>query len=150
MRWITPASGAIWPPRSSYATRWRACVPLEPELMLPAPAQGTIAIQVRVNDSRTRPLVAALDDHVTHVCTTVERLLMHELEGGCRIPLGALATLSGNTVTLHARLSDADGRQLLEETASGSANALPALARQMAEAFRARGAAAILATLRPR
>lgn len=125
-------------------------VPLEPDLMLSAPAQGTIAVQVRAHDSRTRPLVASLDDYPTRVCTTVERLLMHELEGGCRIPLGALATLAGNTVTLRARLSDADGRQLLEETATGSANALPALAHQVAETFFSRGAAAILAGLRPR
>jgi len=125
-------------------------VPLEPELMLPAPAQGTIAVQVRADDGRTRPLVAALDDAPTRVCTTAERLLLHELEGGCRVPLGALATLRGDAVTLRARLSAADGTQLLEETAIGSASALPELAQRMAAAFRARGAAAILATLRPR
>jgi hydroxymethylbilane synthase len=125
-------------------------VPLEPELMLPAPAQGTIAVQVRDDDTRTATLVAALDDHATRVCTTAERLLLHELEGGCRVPLGALATLAGDIVTLHARLSAADGTQLLEETARGPAGALPQLAHQMAASFRARGAAAILATLRPR
>jgi hydroxymethylbilane synthase len=125
-------------------------VPLEPELMLPAPAQGTIAVQVRAGDSRTAGLVAALDDHATRVCTTVERLLLHELEGGCRVPLGALATLAGDTVTLHARLSAADGTQLLEESATGSAGALAELAQRMAASFRSRGAAAILATLRPR
>ncbi len=125
-------------------------VPLEPEVMLPAPAQGTIAVQVRAGDARTRALVSALDDRPTRICTTAERLLLHALEGGCRVPLGALATLSGETVTLRARLSAADGTHLLEETASGPAGEIGALAERMAEAFRARGAAAILAGLRPR
>jgi hydroxymethylbilane synthase len=125
-------------------------VPLEPELMLPAPAQGTIAVQVRADDARTAELVAALDDRATRICTTVERLLLHELEGGCRVPLGALATLDGEVVTLHARLSAADGTQLLEETARGPATELVRLAHGMAEALRARGAAAILAQARPR
>lgn len=123
-------------------------VPLDPEIMLPAPAQGTIAVQVRGGDDRTRPLVAALDHGPTRVCTTVERLLLHELEGGCRVPLGALARLDGDTVTLHARIASADGVTVLEAVETGSAGDLAALAHRTAVSLRVRGAAAILATLR--
>lgn len=123
-------------------------IPLDPELMLPAPAQGTIAIQVRADDVRVRPLVEAVDDAATRVCTTAERLLLHELEGGCRVPLGALATLAGDTVTLRARLATADGKTMLEEMASARSSAVADLAQRVAAALRARGAARILSTLR--
>jgi hydroxymethylbilane synthase len=123
-------------------------VPLDPEVMMPAPAQGTIAVQVRSDDRPARTLVEELDDRTTRLCTTAERLLLHELEGGCRIPLGALAHLSGDDVTLHARLLSADGGIVLEEAVTGSADALPGLALRLAESLRARGAARILADLR--
>ena len=123
-------------------------VALDPELMLPAPAQGTIAVQARADDARVRPLLEGIDDAATRVCTTAERRLLHELEGGCRVPLGALATLAGDTVTMRARLATADGKTVLEETATGSAGGIADLAHRMAEALRARGAAGILSTLR--
>jgi hydroxymethylbilane synthase len=123
-------------------------LPLEPEIMLPAPAQGTIAVQVRGDDGPVRALVAALDDAPTRICTTVERLLLHEMEGGCRVPLGALARLDGDVVTLRARLSSADGRTVLEAVEAGSSDDLARLAGRAAASLRARGGAAILAALR--
>lgn len=123
-------------------------VPLDPDVMLPAPAQGTIAVQVRSDDIRVRPLVAAIDHIPTRICTTAERLLLHELEGGCRVPLGALARLDADRVILRARLATADGTTVLEEEQSGSLHDLEEIAHRMADAFRARGAARILAALR--
>jgi hydroxymethylbilane synthase len=125
-------------------------VPLDPGLMLPAPAQGTIVVQTRAGDARTRDLVATVDDRATRLCTTVERLLLHEMEGGCRVPLGALAQLDGNRITLRARIATPDGKTRLEESATGAVDGLEALAQSMAAAFRARGAARILESLRPR
>jgi hydroxymethylbilane synthase len=121
---------------------------LDTTTMLPAPAQGTIAVQVRADDDRTRARVEAIDDAPTRLCTTTERVLLHELEGGCRVPLGALATLQGDRLTLRARLQTADGRTVLEDTEVGPAAQATQIARRMALDFQARGAARILATLR--
>jgi len=125
-------------------------VPLDSDLMLPAPGQGTIAVQVRSDDSRTLECVTPADDHTTRVCTTAERMLLHALEGGCRVPIGALAQLAsdGDTVHLRARLSTPDGKTRIEESASGRSNQLADLVERMAESFRSRGAARILAALR--
>src|SRR3546814_5177484 len=49
----------------------------------------------------------------TRITTTCERLLLHALHGGCRVPLGALAHIEAETSTLRARLLSVDGRTLL-------------------------------------
>ena len=125
------------------------CVRLDPEVMVPAPAQGTIAVQVRSNDEPTRALVRRADDRATRLTTTLERLLLHALHGGCRVPLGALATLEGDTLTLRARLLPADGSRALEGEARGDAASSAGIAAHVASTLFAQGAAAILDTLRP-
>ncbi len=125
-------------------------VALDPEVMLPAPAQGTIAIQVRSADAATRTRVTPLDDRATRVCTTAERYVLAELEGGCRVPLGALARLDNDRVTLRARIATVDGTRVLDDTVTGPANDIAMLAKTLAATLRAQGALEILATLRVR
>jgi hydroxymethylbilane synthase len=125
------------------------CVRLDPEIMLPAPAQGTIALQVRADDDPTQTLVSRVDDRETRLTTTVERVLLHELHGGCRVPLGALARLELETLTLTARLLSADGRTVLETNESGPSSEGEELATRAAEELRSRGADRILSELRP-
>ena len=124
------------------------CVRLDPELMLPAPAQGTIAVQVREGDAPARALVGRADDAATRLTTDTERSLLRALEGGCRVPLGALARLEGDTLALRARLLSADGQKLLERADSGPATDPEGLAERVAADLLARGAASILAALR--
>ena len=126
----------------------KGCVTLDPETMLPAPAQGTIAVQVRHDDEATLALVRAVDDAPTRLCTDTERALLHALEGGCRVPLGALARLEGDLLLLRARLQTPDGRTILDDADMGPATESAALAQRMALEFRAHGAARILAALR--
>jgi hydroxymethylbilane synthase len=126
----------------------RGCVTLDPETMLPAPAQGTIAVQVRDDDETTLALVRAVDDAPTRVCTDTERALLHALEGGCRVPLGALARLEDDMLLLRGRLQTPDGLTILDDADMGPATEWAALAQRMALEFRAHGAARILAASR--
>ena len=64
---------------------------LDADLMLPAVGQGAIGIETRVSDAETSRLVATLNDAETRACVTAERALLHELQGGCQVPLGAWA-----------------------------------------------------------
>jgi hydroxymethylbilane synthase len=123
-------------------------VTLDPETMLPAPAQGTIAVQVRAGDAATLECVRRVDDAATRLCTDTERALLHALEGGCRVPLGALARLDGDTILLRARLQTPDGRTILDDADMAPASAALELASRMALEFRAQGAGRILAALR--
>jgi hydroxymethylbilane synthase len=65
---------------------------LDPLQMLPAPAQGALAIECRAQDlDLVRSLAAALDDDFTRAAVTAERAVLAALEAGCSAPVGALA-----------------------------------------------------------
>jgi hydroxymethylbilane synthase len=64
---------------------------LEPVQMLPAPAQGALAVECRAGDSQLATLLAELDDADTRAAVTAERALLAELEAGCSAPVGAIA-----------------------------------------------------------
>ncbi len=82
---------------------------LSVENMLPAPAQGVIGIEIRTDDSRARSLLAAIDHRPTGYCATTERALLETLDGSCRTPIAALASLQGNRIALDALVISPDG-----------------------------------------
>ena len=64
---------------------------LEPVQMLPAPAQGALAVECRAGDTALVALLAELDDPDTRAAVTAERVLLADLEAGCSAPVGAIA-----------------------------------------------------------
>jgi hydroxymethylbilane synthase len=80
--------------------------PLGPDVMLPAPGQGALALQCRADDARTRSLLAALNDLPTAQAVSLERAVVRRLEGDCRSPIAALASYD---VPGHIRLRVAVG-----------------------------------------
>jgi hydroxymethylbilane synthase len=73
---------------------------LEPIQMLPAPAQGALALECRVNDMDTEHLLGqCMDDESTRLAVTAERSLLAALEAGCSAPVGALAEVVEDYVT---------------------------------------------------
>jgi hydroxymethylbilane synthase len=77
---------------------------LDPIQILPAPAQGALAIECRVNDMDTEHLLGStIDDEQTRAAVTAERMMLAALEAGCSAPIGALADVVEDLVT------DADG-----------------------------------------
>jgi hydroxymethylbilane synthase len=64
---------------------------LDPVQMLPAPAQGALAVECRAGDTGLVALLAELDDADTRAAVTAERVLLAELEAGCSAPVGAIA-----------------------------------------------------------
>ena len=81
------------------------CVELTPEVMLPAPGQGALAIETRSGDERTRPL-SALHDPLVARCVGAERRLLELLGGGCHLPLGCLAREDATGLRLQAVLGE--------------------------------------------
>ena len=76
------------------------------EVMLPAPGQGALALQVRVDDV---PLLAPLDHEPTRVAVLAERALLRALGGGCLAPLGALAEVADGQFRLRAAYEGRNG-----------------------------------------
>ena len=89
---------------------------IEPVQMLPAPAQGALAVECRANDSGLAALLAELDDADTRAAVTAERALLAELEAGCSAPVGAIAEVVESI--------DEDGRVFEELSLRGCVAAL--------------------------
>ena len=114
------------------------------EIMLPAVGQGAVAIEIRGDDDRTARAVAKLSHQPTRICITAERAFLRRLEGGCQVPIGAHATLDGNTVVLEGIVGSLDGTVVFRERISGKANDADSLGTKLAESLIALGAGELL------
>jgi hydroxymethylbilane synthase len=85
------------------------------ELMLPAPAQGALALQVRAHDAAFLGQLAAIEHVPTRIAVEAERRLLRRIGGGCLAPLGALGEVRGERLRLRAAYEDASGAQVRAE-----------------------------------
>jgi len=106
-------------------------VPLSVAQMVPAPAQGAVAIDCRQGDTRTRRLLAMISDHDAATAITIERQVLASFAGGCSLPLGCYATRQRGRWAVVGRLSSEstvlDGSYL--GPAAGAAGAITAQLR---------------------
>jgi hydroxymethylbilane synthase len=86
---------------------------LEPPRWLPAAGQGAIAVQIRDDDERMRTLLAPLDHAPTRLATRAERAFLAALEGGCQVPIGALAIGGGSRLVLHGMIAELGGQTVV-------------------------------------
>lgn len=117
------------------------------EEMLPAVAQGALAVEARASDAETLRRVAPFDDSTTRHQVEAERGLLRRLEGGCQVPLAAHATVQAGVVTLRALVSSLDGNRLVRGERSGPVGQAAEIGVALAEELLGRGAAAILAEI---
>jgi len=82
---------------------------LDPDVFVPAPAQGALALQCGRDAANVVAALAALDDALTHACIDAERRLLARVEGGCDLALGAYCTRTSAGFTFVAML-ERDGR----------------------------------------
>jgi len=91
---------------------------LEPIQMMPAPAQGALAVECRVSDIDTELLLGAiLEDELTRAAVTAERAMLATLEAGCHAPVGALAEV----VEDYEHMADGSERSVLRLSLRGVA-----------------------------
>jgi hydroxymethylbilane synthase len=129
---------------------------LPPEVMLPAPGQGALAVTVRVDDPEVhRAVRRAVHDSTTSVEVAAERAFLRRLEGGCQVPVAAFARLEGtapeSTLRLRGRVISLGGERAVEgHDAAPAADeaAAAALGTGLAERLLGEGAATILAEVR--
>jgi hydroxymethylbilane synthase len=114
------------------------------DVMLPAIAQGAIGLEIREDDDATREAVLPLDDGRTRLAVMAERGFMAELEGSCRTPLAAHATVS-DTGGLHlvCEALTPDGRQRWRTERRGSVADAEALGRDAGRQIRKEAGSAL-------
>lgn len=94
---------------------------LEPEICLPAVGQGALSIECRENDDELRHWLAAFNDQETEQTVKAERVFLHELEGGCQVPIAGLARLTDDRlIELTGLVGTPDGKTILKEKMVGS------------------------------
>jgi hydroxymethylbilane synthase len=129
---------------------------LPPDVMLPAPGQGALAVTAREGDAEVQTAIhEAVHDAVTSVEVAAERAFLRRLEGGCQVPVAAYAQLDRTSsemrLRLRGRVISLGGESAVEGREAGLAEsemAAEALGATLAERLLAEGAAAILAEVR--
>jgi len=115
---------------------------------LPAPGQGALAIVVRTDALPDHAgWIAALDHPPTRSAVAAERAVLHVLEAGCQLPVGALGLAFGGGLRLRAIVASPDGRHLVRAEATGAVEEAVELGRRVAERLKEKGAMQILERL---
>jgi len=101
-----------------------------PDELCPAPGQGALALECRAGDAATQQAVAFLDHAPTRYAVTAERLVLHQLGGGCSLPVGVYCELRDDRPRLYAAVAHPrrarGSKWMIAQPAGTSAEALAA------------------------
>jgi len=121
-------------------------IPLE--ICLPAVGQGALGIEIRRGEVETEALVSRLNDRPSFLAVTAERSFLHRLEGGCQVPVAALAKVEAEELHLQGVVASPDGATILRGEERGPLGKAQAVGRALAEKLLSDGAADILREIR--
>ncbi len=110
-----------------------ATAAIDPDVMLPAVAQGAIGIERRTDDARAAGMLAAIHDVETGQRLAAERAFLAALDGSCETPIAGLAELDGGTIRLRGEILRPDGSESLSDDRSAPVEDGAELGRAMAE-----------------
>lgn len=134
---------------------------LEPEVCLPAIGQGALGLECREEDGETNRMLEVFDHFETSRCVRAERALLSRLEGGCQVPIAALARIhrggspsegvatetrpgSSEIMELVGLVASTDGNRIVRDSITGSPGEAEAMGVSLAERLLSKGADEIL------
>lgn len=118
------------------------------ESFLPAVGQGALAVECRTGDRVTAEYVSALNHLPTWQAVTAERAFLHAVEGGCRAPVAALATVEGQVLKITAMVSDKAGTRVIRKSFEGDARQPQVPGVKLAHLMLEAGAASLIDEVR--
>ncbi len=89
------------------------------DLMIPAPAQGALALEIRENDVVLEKMIDAIKDEISQIQTDAERSYLAGIDGSCHIPMGAYCEVDGEKLTLTGIFGDEDGEKITVASLEG-------------------------------
>ena len=98
----------------------RITAPVAIAEMLPAVAQGAIALEIRAGDEKTADMIAPLNDAASALAVTAERAFLARLEGSCRTPIAGYAHLEGGKLLFSGQVLSPDGKKGYSVSRDGS------------------------------
>ena len=90
------------------------------DIMLPAPAQGILALEIREDDKETEKIIDSIKDNITKVQIDAERGFLIGVNGSCHIPMGAYCEVDGEKITLTGLYGDGDGKKIVIQSKEGT------------------------------
>ncbi len=121
---------------------------LSPDKMIPACAQGAIAIEILEKDQEIENLLNGINHPETMITSGAERTFLRTLEGGCQIPVGSHSEIEGNTFTITGFISNLDGSVFIKDSASGPVEDAHTIANKLAEKLLNDGGKTVLDTIK--
>jgi hydroxymethylbilane synthase len=114
------------------------------EISLPAIGQGALGIETRLGDKAVEEQIQFLNDKKSWIAVSAERAFLKKLEGGCQVPIAALATIVGDILQIDGLVGTVDGKKLIRDHMEGPLEKAESLGIQLAEGLLKAGAREIL------
>lgn len=122
----------------------RITSPIPTEICVPAPGQGIVAIETRIDDRDTIGFAAMLNDRRARTCLAAEQAVVASLGGGCQLPLGVFAEWTDGAFRVRAVAASVSGDDVVTGETTGDASAAADLGLRLADLLRERGAERLL------
>ena len=113
---VLAASGLL---RAGFEDKISCYIPKD--IMIPAPAQGALAIEIRKSSKDIENIIESLKDIETEIQVSAERGFLDGINGSCHIPIGAYCNVEGENITLTGLYGDEEGNNLITKTIEGKA-----------------------------
>ncbi len=118
------------------------------DLLMPAVGQGAIAIEMRAVDPEVLNIIQMINDDQTQIQVQAERSFLAELEGGCQVPIAAVAVIKGNSLVIKGLVASLDGQDILCSEMVGSKDQPAQLGRNLGRRLLDSGAGRILDSIK--
>ena len=113
---VLAASGLL---RAGFEDKISCYIPKD--IMIPAPAQGALAIEIRKSSKDIENIIESLKDIETEIQVSAERGFLDGINGSCHLPIGAYCNVDGENIVLTGLYGDEYGKKLITRTIEGKA-----------------------------
>ena len=103
------------------------------DIMLPAPAQGILALEIREDDKETEKIIDSIKDDITKIQIDAERGFLIGVNGSCHIPMGAYCEIEGEKITLTGLYGDGEGKKIVVQCQVGTLADAPKIGYELAK-----------------
>lgn len=106
---------------------------LPSDVVVPAPAQGALALEIRANDDKIEEIISHIKDEETEIQVAAERGFLKGVNGSCHVPMGAYCEIKGDRLRLTGLYGDEEGNKLIIKSKEGSVENANKLGLELAE-----------------
>lgn len=106
---------------------------LPADVVVPAPAQGALALEIRENDDKIEEIISHIKDEETEIQVAAERGFLKGVNGSCHVPMGAYCEIKGDRLRLTGLYGDEEGNKLIIKSKEGSVENANKLGLELAE-----------------